>query len=246
MKSTDFIAAALRAAALPSCYMLGPWGWTCTDAMIDRATTQGPNAVTNQKWRPEAIKCRDKGGYIWDCVGLIKGILWGWSADRSKKYGGAGYACNGVPDYGADQMIRACQGGGSTDWSRIDPGEVVWMPGHIGIYVGGGVVIEATPKWSNGVQKSALLNIPEGQDLGWSKGRKWTRHGKLPYVEYTNTDTDTVTSNTDTDTTPSPWAMDAWNAAKKAGITDGTHPHGTATREQTIAMLYRCGVIPSE
>lgn len=240
MKSTDFIAAALRAAALPSCYMLGPWGWTCTDAMIDRATTQGPNAVTNQKWRPEAIKCRDKGGYIWDCVGLIKGILWGWSADRSKKYGGAGYACNGVPDYGADQMIRTCHGGGSADWSRIDPGEVVWMTGHIGIYAGGGKVIEATPKWSNGVQVSALLNTAEGKSLGLSKGRTWTKHGKLPYVDYTPEPASTPVP----DQIPSDWAREAWEAAIAAGVTDGTNPRGTPTREQVIAMLYRCGVIP--
>ena len=39
--------------------------------------------------------------------------------------------------------------------------------------------------------------------------------------------------------TPSSWAKEAWEWAKKEGITDGTDPKGTVTREQLAAMLYR-------
>lgn len=39
--------------------------------------------------------------------------------------------------------------------------------------------------------------------------------------------------------TPSPWAAEAWEWAKAAGITDGTNPSGPATREQVAAMIYR-------
>lgn len=39
--------------------------------------------------------------------------------------------------------------------------------------------------------------------------------------------------------TPSPWAKEAWDWAKKEGITDGTRPKDTPTREEIITMLYR-------
>ena len=118
--------------------------------------------------------------YGFDCVNLIKGILWGWSGDASKTYGGAVYKANGVPDTGADGMIRLCKEV-STDFTKILPGEAVWLSGHIGVYVGGGVVIECSPAFKNCVQETACLNI--GPIAGMN-GRRWTKHGKIPYVTY--------------------------------------------------------------
>lgn len=40
-------------------------------------------------------------------------------------------------------------------------------------------------------------------------------------------------------TEPSAWAKDAWEWAKGKGVTDGTRPHDTATREEIITMLWR-------
>ena len=57
-------------------YMLGPWGWPANDKMITRATTQGSNARTNRQWLAKANGIKGKG-FLFDCVGLIKGILWG-------------------------------------------------------------------------------------------------------------------------------------------------------------------------
>lgn len=37
----------------------------------------------------------------------------------------------------------------------------------------------------------------------------------------------------------SSWAKEAWEWAKKKGITDGTDPKGMVTREQLVTMLYR-------
>lgn len=39
--------------------------------------------------------------------------------------------------------------------------------------------------------------------------------------------------------TPSSWAKEAWEWAKKEGITDGTNPKDPITREQVVTMLYR-------
>ena len=185
MTSAEFCAKALDIADnYKTAYMLGPWGWPANDVMIARATTQGSNARTNRQWLPQAGAIKDKG-FLFDCVGLIKGILWGWKGDMSRAYGGAGYACSGVPDYDAKKMIDCCREV-SADFSVIVPGEAVWMDGHIGVYVGGGVVVEATPKWQGGVQRSALSNTAGAQKLpGTAGSRRWTKHGKLPWVDYT-------------------------------------------------------------
>ena len=112
-----------------------------------------------------------------DCVCLIKGILWGWTGDRTKQYGGAVYCSNGVPDVGADGILKYCKDV-STNFANIQPGEVVWMSGHVGVYIGDGQVIECTPKWTNNVQYSNLGN------LGYKDGhsRMWKKHGILPWV----------------------------------------------------------------
>lgn len=39
------------------------------------------------------------------------------------------------------------------------------------------------------------------------------------------------------------YAVDAWDRATKAGITDGTAPRAFSTREQDIVLLDRCGLI---
>ncbi|MFV0394245.1 MAG: NlpC/P60 family protein [Coprobacillaceae bacterium] len=110
-----------------------------------------------------------------DCSGMIKGILWG--------YPNVKYLSNNVPDHNADTIISKCNNV-STDFSNIQVGEVVWIQGHIGVYVGNGNVVESTIAWENGIQLTNLRNI---NGTGAKYGRSWTKHGKLPYVDYTNT-----------------------------------------------------------
>jgi hypothetical protein len=109
---------------------------------------------------------------------MIKGILWGWSGDKSKTYGGAKYQANGVPDAGADAMFRKCREQ-SKDFSCMEVGEALWRSGHIGIYIGNGLAVECTPKWADGVQITAVNSSIPGYPT-----RTWTSHGKLPYVSY--------------------------------------------------------------
>lgn len=109
--------------------------------------------------------------YLFDCSGLLKGILWGYP-DHGK------YRNNGVPDQNANTIIKNCYDV-SSDFSNIIVGEIVWLTGHMGIYIGNGKVIEATPKWDNCVQVTTCGNVVSG-----SKKRYWTKHGKSPYIDY--------------------------------------------------------------
>ena len=121
----------------------------------------------------------------WDCVCLVKGILWGWDNDKSKpRGGGAVYGSNGVPDLGDNSMYNACLKK-SSDFSKISKGELVWMSGHVGVYVGNGNVIEATMGFNqNGVIKSQIDSKGNRTYKGQGGSPKWSGHGFLPYVDY--------------------------------------------------------------
>lgn len=138
-------------------------------------------SYNRQTVRTVKIKSATADTFGMDCVCMIKTLLWGWAGDKSKTYGGAVYGSNDVPDINADQMIAVCKDV-STDFTNIVVGEVVWMSGHIGVYIGNGLAVECTPKWADGVQITAVHNI--GRKNGYN-GRVWTKHGKLPYVSYT-------------------------------------------------------------
>lgn len=174
-------------------YVKGCFGAPMTAANKKRYTRNNPYNTAADRTRMINAATADTFGF--DCVCLIKGILWGWRGDASKQYGGASYAINGVPDIGADTMITKCSGV-STDFSKIEVGEAVWCKGHIGVYIGGGLAVECTPKWKNCVQVTSCNCTKSGYNR-----RNWTKHGKLPYVSYTG-QSENVTGSGTTATVP--------------------------------------------
>lgn len=141
--------------------------------------------VSNHEYnkRPERtklIKAATASTFGFDCVNLIKGILWGWNGNKNATYGGAIYGSNGVPDVNADCMLKYCTDV-STNFSKIEVGEILHMSGHVGVYIGDGLAVECTPIWKDGVQITAVGNI--GKKTGYNT-RTWTNHGKLQFVEY--------------------------------------------------------------
>lgn len=157
-------------------YVLGCFGAPLNANNKKRYSTN--YAYNKQAARAKMINAASSDTFGFDCVCLIKGILWGWNGDQFKAYGGASYATNGVPDIGADAMIKKCEEL-STDFSKIEVGEAVWMSGHIGVYIGNGLAVECSPKWKNCVQITAC-----NRDVAGYNRRNWTKHGKLPYIEY--------------------------------------------------------------
>lgn len=179
MTNTELVKKALDIAEnYKTSYIWGGLGRPITEPNIQNAIAQ---YSVNSKYAAGARRYVGQAkAFFFDCVGLIKCILWGWCGDSSKSRGGAIYASNGVPDTSADGMIASCSGV-STDFSDIEVGEALWCKGHIGIYIGDGLGVECTPAWKNGVQITAVSNI--GAKSGYNS-RKWTKHGKLPYVNY--------------------------------------------------------------
>ena len=178
-------------------YVMGCFGAPMTAANKKRYISNGAASGYNARSdRAAMINAASADTFGFDCVCLIKGILWGWKGDLNATYGGARYAANGVPDTNADGMISLCKGV-STDFSKIEVGEALWCSGHIGVYIGGGLAVECTPKWDNRVQITAVGNL--GAKAGYNT-RTWVRHGKLPWVDYA-VDTSSVTAGA---VTPSP------------------------------------------
>lgn len=116
-----------------------------------------------------------------DCSGLIKGILWGFP--KSGKY-----ASNYVPDVNADTMISKYCSLTTNDFSKLEKGMVVWMKGHIGIYCGDGIVVESSPKWENGIQRTYARGCPVTNKYKLNT-RTWQKCGKLKWIDYTSSKT---------------------------------------------------------
>lgn len=162
-------------------YVMGCFGAPMTEANKTRYIKH--HSYNQRTARKKMINAATADTFGFDCVCLIKGLLWGWCGDLNKIYGGADYAVNGVPDTNANGMIQLCKEV-STDFSKMEVGEILWTSGHVGVYIGDGLAVECTPSWDNRVQVTAVKNI--GTKAGYS-ARTWAKHGKLPYVTYTDT-----------------------------------------------------------
>lgn len=157
-------------------YVMGCFGSPMTEANKTRFCNN--HSYNKQIARQNMIKSASADTFGFDCVCLIKGVLWGWNGDKNKVYGGATYASNGVPDIDADMMFARCTEQ-SADFNNIEIGEAVWCKGHIGVYIGDGLAVECTPSWKNCVQITACNRTIAGYNR-----RNWTKHGKLPYISY--------------------------------------------------------------
>ena len=178
MKASDFVAKLKNIATnYKTLYVMGCFGAPMTAANKKRYIDHHP--YNKQPARIKLINAASADTFGFDCVCLIKGVLWGWTGDKAKIYGGAKYATNGVSDVDANTMINLCSEV-STDFSKIEIGEAVWTNGHIGVYIGNGLAVECTPAWKNKVQITACNCSKPGY-----KTRKWKKHGKLPYIDYT-------------------------------------------------------------
>lgn len=136
---------------------------------------------------------------VWsaDCWNMIKAALWndlvlptpiGSYSYHPGKYG--------LQDLNGYQILQACSDV-SSDFTDLTPGEYLSTASydHAGVYVGEVTdgtyywnVVECTPIWANGIQFTWV--DPDGtrrQNRGGAVSVYWAKHGKLPWVDYTNT-----------------------------------------------------------
>ncbi|MEA4831927.1 MAG: NlpC/P60 family protein [Oscillospiraceae bacterium] len=104
------------------------------------------------------------GQKVHDCVGLIKGYLWSSDPNSPAKY-------REDQDVSANGMRLKCVERGDINTIPETPGTLVFMSGHVGIYIGNGEVIEARG-FQYGVVKTKLYDRP------------WKWWGKCPWIDY--------------------------------------------------------------
>lgn len=180
MKASEFVKRVKDVATnYKTLYVMGCIGAPLTTANKKRYTTN--HSYNKAAARVKMINKATPDTFGFDCVCLIKSILWGWNGDRNTSYGGARYGTNGVPDVNADKMIQLCYDVSTIFDDNIEVGEALWTNGHIGVYIGDGLAVECTPAWKNCVQITACNKAKAGYPT-----RKWKKHGKLPYIDYSD------------------------------------------------------------
>ena len=151
-------------------YWYGTYGNECTLKKYESKSKQYPSHYTAS--RKEGYM-RDIANHkrCADCVGLIKAFFW-CNGDVNRL---PVYKDNNCPDKSADGMFKLCEDKGPINTIPDIPGLVVWKKGHIGVYVGGGYVIEMRG-FAYDCKRDKVTNRP------------WSNWGKLPFymIEYTD------------------------------------------------------------
>ena len=155
--------------------------------------------INKLKWLVNDVPNKYYSGKLWltydksdnkfrmDCVLSVKGILWGFSANKNDYRGGAKYCSNGVPDFTCNGALNYCSDV-STKFDNLVPGEYLCMKGtkynHTGIYLGNGDVFECTTGW--GTKRCIISHISSDGTRSYKgvKNLRWTYHGKMPWIDY--------------------------------------------------------------
>lgn len=179
MTKTNWGLVGYAKSALGLPYWLGTFGQTASEELWQLKHAQYPGTYTDAS-KPSYQK--QYGKAVHDCNGLIKGYFWKDTLDAPYKY-----ESNGLADINEAQMYAMCRERGKISAMPDIPGLLVFLlsggvPYHVGVYIGGGEVIEA-----------------RGHDYGVIKSQinVWQEWGKFPLLEYSITDT---TTPTDTET----------------------------------------------
>ena len=144
-------------------YVWGMFGDVLTEEWLSFKIDQYPEDVGKQE---KLIREKWMGRRTTDCVGLIK--AYGWFDPTT---GEILYNSGKMPDCSTETMFDAAEETGTVDTIPELPGIIVYREGHVGIYIGGGFVIEAKGT-EYGVVKTKLSESD------------FTHWFKCPYIEY--------------------------------------------------------------
>jgi len=118
-------------------YWYGTYGKQCSKSLYEAKKKQYPSHYTASR-ESGYMKDIAAGKRCADCVGMIKAFFWtGGVFGAEPKYGS-----NNCPDKSANGMFALCCEKGPIKTIPDIPGIVVHKSGHIGVYVGDGMVVE--------------------------------------------------------------------------------------------------------
>ena len=180
-------------------YWMGTFGNTATEALYRENKALLPQYYTAADFPSQY------GQRVHDCVGLIKGYRWSDTPTSPPRY-------NAAQDVAVSGLLAQCTKSGSIAAMPDQAGVCVFMSGHVGVYIGGGYVIEARGH-AYGVVKTKLTERP------------WTKWGKPSWLTY-----DTESRGTETAVrTP-----DKSISVSGTQVSEGSH--GTAVEKLQILL----------
>lgn len=142
-------------------YVYGSFGQVCTESLLDQYANMYPdNNLAGGEMRKVGKKWI--GRRVVDCSGMIKYYLMTDNYGDNPRYSRA-----------FDTAVHINNASEQGDISTIPeiPGVLLWMPGHVGVYIGNGKVIESKGTYY-GVVETNL------------KGRGWKKWFKIPDISY--------------------------------------------------------------
>lgn len=145
-------------------YWFGTFGQTASEVLLNQKAAQYPKMYT--KKRITKAKAEHIGKRVHDCMGLIKGFIWSADANSAPKY-------KASEDWSADVAFEKATEKGPIATIPEIPGVLVRYRGHVGVYIGGGEVIEARG-FDYGIVKTKLSERP------------WLNWYKYSLIEYVN------------------------------------------------------------
>ena len=180
MTNNEFVAKLKKTLTIPTYYVMGGFGARLGLDYINY------NYQYNKDHRADIEKHYNTNPltFGFDCVCLVKSVMfWNFRGDPAAEYGGAKYDKSN--DITVSAFKKSCKTI-STDFNNIEIGELLFIgSSHVGVYIGNGEVIESTPAWKSGVQRTLL---PWRNSTNYEKlpVRAWDTHGKTSYLEYTS------------------------------------------------------------
>ncbi len=149
---------------MPTVYLWGGLGEIITEEIIETLKKAYPKVYTPEHCE-ELKKCIGHNIRGFDCSGLIKNFVMG---------GLSHFQYDSAMDLNSGMMLDAADQSETIDSLPEQAGICLYMPGHVGIYMGNQDVIESTsnPKFGNGVIKTKLSD------------RKWTHWFHCPGIDY--------------------------------------------------------------
>lgn len=142
-------------------YVLGTFGQEFTSALLEQKCRQLPFNRENRAFLTGFV---DQGYQAFDCCGLMKAFLWD---DNPGNY-------NAAEDENEAMMYARATVKGNINTLPETPGTLVFMQGHVGVYIGNGYCVEATP---NNEKGWGVIKTP-------LKGRGWTTWAQYKRISY--------------------------------------------------------------
>ena len=153
-----------------------------------KTTYRRDNSPDNYGWQYNLLTWYNNH-WCADCMGFLKAVINGWNAN--KKVNGGGMILDGYQDLTEIGMLNTCADI-SHDFNRITIGELLYMDGHVGCYIGDIThlgksynVAECTMSWGGGCLLSYVDTY--GRRLnrrGGTVAGNWLKHGKLDRINY--------------------------------------------------------------